>query len=111
MSNPGSPISTGSSSSKDSKNKDKENNNKQGSYRAVPSKHNRYKKRMARKNDKEYEKDLTLAQRQTKPTPGTNENLFLNIECKKCNLFGYYATYCPRKDENKTKDGIGLFQM
>ena len=63
------------------------------------------------RNDEEHEKDLTLVQQQAKPIPGTNGNLFPNIECKKCNSFGHYTTYCPGKDENKIKDGIGLFQM
>jgi len=51
MSNPGSLISTESSLSEDLKNKNKENNDKQGSYGVVLSKRNRYKRRIARKND------------------------------------------------------------
>jgi len=45
-------------------------------------------------NDDEHETGLTLAQRQAKPTLGTNGNLFPNIECKELVYFKW-KRICP----------------
>ena len=71
----------------------------------------RTNKLLKMKDDEEHEGSMTLAQRQAKPTLGSSCNLYPNMQCNDCELWGNYSSYCPNKKKEYGVEGLGLSQV
>ena len=63
------------------------------------------------KDDEKHEVSTTLSQRRAKPTPGSNGNLYPNMQCNNCELWGHYSSHCPNKKKEDGAEGLGLSQV